>query len=222
MLQVLLSKVLRRQNLPSEMWNKRLLRTIPPSSEEPGGGRVGRCSALCLILVSVLVIVSGSVAEARYYPMENNNLRDSATAMIEFRGALKRIIIGSRDSSLTFVVLGEKEKVASHVQGLRFHVVENPLLCDENLSQDEVVTARFVSESEDVLVAEERDDEVAIPPLVNYVCAVWPVQEEVLSGNNINQRLEWLSANGIEQRSTEGEQHIMVMHLEKPLVHLKR
>lgn len=207
------------EKIVSEMWNKRLLRTIPPSSEEPGGGGKVGLSALCLILVSVLVILSGNVAEARSYPMEEHFLTDSsATTMIQFRGALKRIIHGSLGSSLTFVVPEEKEKVTaaavSHVQGLRFHVVQNPLLCDEDLSQDSIRLARFVSEEEDVL----DDVAMATHPLVNYVCAVWPVEKELSAEGNNNQRLEWLSANGIEQRSTEGDQQLlMVMHLEKPI-----
>lgn len=217
------------------MWSKRLLRTIRPSSEPPT--IPGQCLLLLLLIVTVVSVIAGG-AEARSLDSSssddatNNNERDSATALIQFRSDLKRIVYGSRDSSLTLVLSEGSSKdsvnLRSVVHGLRFHVVESPLLCDEDLPQQSQWTVEILNER-NVLVSDENTRR-ARRPVVEYVCAVWPVEAGgggIVGGNenDENHELEWLSANGIERRSAvEGGEHrqILLMHLGHRIEEIKR
>lgn len=209
------------------MWNKNLLRTKRTAS---GSGNVVQWTAtkpLVIMLLMVIVLIGG-VAEARYYngaaaAVKNNELIESATAMIEFRNSLQRIV---QDSSLTLLQAAAEDTVPQQVRGLRFNAVQHPLLCDGDLSDESRLNVQIVTK---VNYPEEEQGQKASfttpAGAVNYLCAVWPVSADK-EGTSANQ-LEWLSANGIEHRSAVGsdggdETDVLVMHLGKRAVDLKR
>lgn len=200
------------------MWNKKLLRTT---------------QLILVILVGVLLGGGGGGGvEARYYSGGDNNVpakdgdRDYATAMVRFRSALKRIVYAPllEDSSLT-LVLGvadggaKVDTVLHRVPGLRFYVVENPLLCDDvNSVVLRDVRVNIVSEAKAAAAGTLPSREFKTDDPVQYLCAIWPV---IRPATNDEQLLEWLWVNGIERRSTEwktsdggeGVEQLLVMHL---------
>ena len=166
------------------MWNKKLLRT--KRTTQPCL-LVQKASALMIMMG---VIVQMGVVGARSASVVENNELDSATAMLAFRNALQGI--GYDESSLTLLLqVGASNDVVHQVRGLRFHAVENPLLCDGDLSPKSRLNVEFVQVLPDAV-----ESGGATRNNVKYLCAVWPVAESTSAG-----QLEWLSANGIERRS---------------------
>lgn len=179
-----------------KMWNKKLLRTkrTPSSASGSGNASLSKGTVAAVIIAFVIMRVG---AEALYNDdasnVENNEL-ESATAMIEFRNMLQQIVQSPRDSSLTLLQVNNKNQhaaeIAHQVRGLRFHAVQHPLLCDEDLSSSLNVQ----------IVSSDSSPTQALEKVTKNLCAVWPVVREEEQETSASQ-LEWLSANGIERRS---------------------
>lgn len=208
-----------------KMWNKKLLRTKRTLQSSDCSASGGLLKAVAVALLLIVQIGAYGVVEARSYlnekssdvPVQRNNEMESATTMIEFRDLLlQRIVPSPRDASLTLLQLksGSSSSINNLdvVQGLQFHAVHHPLLCDEDLATGKSrVNVQIVepSEQEEAVVDHNERN-------VKYLCAVWPV---VVGASGASQ-LEWLSANGIERRSTgtwsmgdDKLQYLLVMHL---------
>lgn len=214
-----------------KMWNKKLLRTKRTLQSSDGSASGGLLKAVAVALLLIVQIGAYGVVEARSYlnekssdvPVQRNNEMESATTMIEFRDLLlQRIVPSPRDASLTLLQLksGSSSSINNLdvVQGLQFHAVHHPLLCDEDLATGKSrVNVQIVEPSEE----EEEVEEAVVDQNernVKYLCAVWPV---VVGASGASQ-LEWLSANGIERRSAgtwstgtgdDKLQYLLVMHL---------
>lgn len=178
------------------MWIKKLLRTKHKRTTF-GSNDVSPLKALSVLLFSVLCVLGGPGrvgVEARAATAIENNELQSATAMIEFRNSLNRILLHG-DSSLTLLTLpttNNKDSIDQSVRGLRFHAVSHPVLCDDDLKSRlnvQIVVSQDVNPVND-------DDTVND----KFVCAVWPVELST-NDNSARNQLEWLSANGIERRS---------------------
>lgn len=215
-----------------KMWNKKLLRTKRTLQSSDCSTSGGLLKAVAVALLLIVQIGGYGVVEARSYlnekssdvPVQRNNEMESATTMIEFRDLLlQRIVPSPRDASLTLLQLksGSSSSINNLdvVQGLQFHAVHHPLLCDEDLATGKSrVNVQIVEPSEQ----EEEAEEAVVDQNernVKYLCAVWPVVVVRASGAS---QLEWLSANGIERRSAgtwstgtgdDKLQYLLVMHL---------
>lgn len=178
-----------------KMWIKKLLRTKHKRTTIDCN-HVSPLKAVSVLLFSVLCVLGGPGrvgVEARAATAIENNELESATAMIEFRNSLNRILLHG-DSSLTLLTLptnNNKDPIEQSVRGLRFHAVSHPVLCDDDLKSRlnvQIVVSQDVNPVHDDKVNDK------------FVCAVWPVELST-DGNSARNQLEWLSANGIERRS---------------------